>query len=229
MKNVNLVNKEVIEALDAMKDMWWSDIDRMKRVVDLQCDEFDRDEMISEKHLKHIMDLGTNHDGFPIAANGYSLRLEGNKLFTEHNRNFDPDLIRDLEEFSEEYNEHNERLQTILATQRNALAYVYPPGGFISWHNNQNAAAYNLICTWSENGNGWWKHYDPYEGKVVTVPDKPGWQVKAFYFGSYRDDFNDLVYHAASTDCWRFTCSYTFNEHSKDFWEDVIEEMEYDD
>ena len=29
----------------------------------------------------------------------------------------------------------------------------------------------------------------------------------------------------ASTDCWRFTVSYVFDQTSKGFWEDVLEEI----
>ena len=63
----------------------------------------------------------------------------------------------------------------------------------------------------------------------VTVPDVPGWQAKAFYFGDYEDGEEHIVYHAASTDCWRMTVSYMFDRDHKEFWEDVIEELGMDD
>ena len=120
----------------------------------------------------------------------------------------------------------NTKLQTLLATYNNALCTVYPPEGFISWHNNANASAYNLIFTWSETGDGYWKHIDPHTGEQVLVKDVPSWQCKAFFFGGYEDDPKDLVYHMASTDCWRMTISYIFDRHHKQFWQDIIEEIE---
>ena len=99
--------------------------------------------------------------------------------------------------------------------------------GFISWHNNANASAYNLIFTWSETGDGYFKYIDGYTGDEIVIPDKKGWQCKAGYFGAYNEEPEKLVYHTASTDCWRITVSYIFNreEMSLGLQEDVIEEI----
>ena len=132
-------------------------------------------------------------------------------------------------EYIKRYTELNNKLQIILATYNNALCTVYPPGGFISWHNNANASAYNLIFTWSETGDGYWKHIDPYTKEQIIIKDKPGWQCKAFFFGGYADDPNSLVYHAASTDCWRMTISYVFDRKHEQLQDDIIEELELND
>jgi len=157
--------------------------------------------------------MGSSHDGFPLHLRAH---------------NFKGDAYRDPEIFTE-FTHLNNEIQTLLGTKANALATIYPPGGFISWHNNANASAYNLIFTWSENGDGYWKHIDPYTGEEVHVQDAPGWQCKAFYFGSYEDSPEDIVYHMASTDCWRMTLSYIFDRRHKDYWEEVISEIEYDE
>ena len=106
---------------------------------------------------------------------------------------------------------------------------MYPPKGFISWHNNANASAYNLIFTWSETGDGYFKYIDGYTGDEIVIPDKKGWQCKAGYFGAYNEEPEKLVYHTASTDCWRITVSYIFNreEMSLGLQEDVIEEIKF--
>jgi hypothetical protein len=70
-------------------------------------------------------------------------------------------------------------------------------GGNISWHNNANAPAYNFVFTWSETGDGWWKHWDNEKKEMITIPDVKGWQCKAGYFGSYEDNEERLVYHTA--------------------------------
>ena len=45
---------------------------------------------------------------------------------------------------------------------------MYPPGGYISWHNNANASAYNLVFTWSESGNGYFKYIDGETKKEIV-------------------------------------------------------------
>ena len=78
--------------------------------------------------------------------------------------------------------------------ETSALSTLYPPDGFIGWHNNANAAAFNLIFTWSEKGDGWFKYIEPTSKEVITISDVQGWQLKAGYFGAYGS--GDVVYHA---------------------------------
>ena len=117
-----------------------------------------------------------------------------------------------------------------LGVKNNALTAWYPPGGFISWHNNANAAAYNLIFTWSETGEGQFEYVDPISKKVVVMQDKPGWQCKAAYFGHYGEP-ERLFYHAAKSDCWRCTVSFTFDTSvlSAELREDLLEEISSDE
>ena len=104
---------------------------------------------------------------------------------------------------------------------------IYPPGGFISWHNNANAAAFNLIFTWSEFGEGCFKYIHPETKEEVICEDEAGqWSCKAAYFGHYGEP-DKLLYHAADTDNWRTTVSYTFNTEmaSEEFREMVIADI----
>jgi len=214
MKSVDIKNKDILNILNEFIDLWWD-----KKETDLQkfylgAKEENREDYISDEYKIKIMNMGSFHNGYPEKLRGYSIKP------TESSTRFS-----DIE-ITKKYIEINEKLQVLLSTKHNALCAIYPPEGFISWHNNANASAYNLIFTWSENGNGYWKHIDPYTGKDVVVQDIPGWQCKAFYFGAYEDKPEDIVYHMASTDCWRMTVSYMFDRHHKQFWEDVIEEIE---
>lgn len=209
MTAVSINNKEILEVLNSFKDLWYSNLDTFKEKADMHFDSLNnRQDYISDEYCKKVMNSGQGHTGFPEIVKSYNLKEQK------------------LPEYSKKYFELNTKLQTLLATYNNALCTVYPPEGFISWHNNANASAYNLIFTWSETGDGYWKHVDPHTGKQVLVKDVPGWQCKAFFFGGYEDHPNDLVYHMASTDCWRMTISYTFDRHHKQFWQDIIEEIE---
>jgi hypothetical protein len=215
MRSVNIKNKEVLEILNEFVDLWWD-----KKETDLQkfylgAKDVNREDYVSEEYKNKIIGMGGFHEGYPEKLRGYSI-----KDSTDKSKVFPSDL-----EISKNYMRINEKMQVNLSTRHNALCSVYPPGGFISWHNNANAPSYNLIFTWSESGDGYWKHVDPYTGKDVIVHDVPGWQCKAFYFGAYEDGREDLIYHMASTDCWRMTVSYIFDRTHKQFWEDVIEEI----
>ena len=215
MTPVTVKNKKVLEILNECKDLWWDKRNTDLRKFRLNSEEANREDYINEEYKNKIINMGSSHNGFPEELRGYSLK---------------PEFISGIDHYdtgiSKGYIALNEKLQRELGTQHNALGAVYPPGGFISWHNNANASSYNLIFTWSENGNGYWKHVDPYTGKEILVKDVPGWQCKAFYFGAYEDDSRDLVYHMAATDCWRMTVSYIFDRYHKEYWEDVIEELE---
>jgi|TARA_R110000822_G_scaffold66857_7_gene163200 hypothetical protein len=208
MTAVSINNKEILEVLNSFKDLWYSDLDTFKENAHIHFNEKDRQDYISDEYCKKIMSKSKGHDGFPEVVKSYDLKNQKSI------------------EYSKKYFELNTKLQTLLATYNNALCTVYPPEGFISWHNNANASAYNLIFTWSETGDGYWKHIDPHTGEQVLVKDVLGWQCKAFFFGGYEDDPKDLVYHMASTDCWRMTISYIFDRHHKQFWQDIIEEIE---
>lgn len=217
MRSVEIRNKEILEVLDEFKDLWWDVRENLEEYYYYLGKDAERKDWISKEYKNKIMGMGNSHDGYPEKIQSFSLMIKDSLA---HKRNVD---------LEKKYSELNTKIQILLGTKTNALCSVYPPGGFISWHNNANASAYNLIFTWSENGDGYWKHVDPYTGKEVKVQDVPGWQCKAFYFGAYEDPPEDIVYHMASTDCWRMTISYIFDREHKQYWEDVIEELEIDD
>ena len=114
-----------------------------------------------------------------------------------------------------------------LGAHRKALSMVYPPGGFIGWHNNANAGGYNIIFTWSEKGDGQWEHIDPITKEHVVIPDVEGWQCKYGYYGTY-DEYDKILYHAARTNCLRSTIAFVFNsdETGKRMAEHVVEEIQ---
>lgn len=175
-----------------------------------------------DRHKDEIIAQGTHHEGFPDSMFGYevSVHREGHEFFK---RNAPAIYRRDA---TSQIANLNAQMMNWLGTKHNALTACYPPGGFISWHNNANAAAYNLIFTWSETGDGRFKYVDPISREVVVMEDHKGWQCKAAYFGHYGEPEN-LFYHAAETDCWRITVSFTFNtdEASVEFREEILEDI----
>ena len=172
-----------------------------------------------EEYLKVIQNRGRSHEGYPDDLSAYNIRIDQAK--------WKGDIID--QDVYDKYTNYNEQMMIELSTRHNALCTLYPPGGYISWHNNANASAYNLIFTWSETGDGCFQYVDGKTNEMVVLQDKPGWQCRYGYFGSYHDSPEKLVYHSARTDCWRMTISYIFeaydNAISHDFQLEIIEEI----
>jgi hypothetical protein len=141
------------------------------------------------EYFEKIVNQKTTHNGFPEICVAYSFGSNGMQ-FTRGS-----DQVAD--EASGVIMKFYEKIMSQLNLKRNALFTVYPPDGYISWHNNANASAYNFIFTYSETGEGYWKHYDPVKKEMVTIPDVKGWQCKAGYFGAYQDGMDKVVYHTA--------------------------------
>lgn len=224
MQDIPVRNEELLNILNEYRDFLMNDVESFQRDMHLQCRESanNRSWWVGEAHLKEIMNQETRHEGFPDTILGYecSVHREGHEFFS---REAHP--IR-RKERTLELAQTSRRIMEWLNVRHNALTAFYPPGGFISWHNNANAAAYNLIFTWSETGDGCFKYVDPITKEIVVMKDHEGWQCKATYFGHYNEP-ERLFYHAAETDCWRITVSFTFDtsEASSLLREDLLEEI----
>jgi hypothetical protein len=214
MNTAVIRNAEFIELLDEYADFVKS-ID-LNRVANLHPDE-DADWYCSQEYCNQIMHRGREHFGFPEAARGFEVRAD-------QFRYKDLDGQVELGKIGEEL--VNE-VCMFLGAHRKALSMVYPPGGFIGWHNNANAGGYNIIFTWSEKGDGQWEHIDPITKEHVVIPDVEGWQCKYGYYGTY-DEHDKIVYHSARTNCLRSTIAFVFNsdETGKRMAEHVVEEIQ---
>jgi len=178
-----------------------------------------RKHFTSKKYLDNLVFMGRDHNGYPEDMCSYELKadkLESNIKDNTH-----------AAELIKRYSDYNTELCSILCTKNNALTTMYPPNGFIGWHNNANASAYNLIFSWSETGDGHFQYIDGETGEIIIMKDRKGWNCKAGYFGSYNEHESKLVYHSAETDCWRMTVSYMFNrtEMSAKIQEETIQEI----
>lgn len=202
MKDIPL-NKNCIDVLN--EALWFKD--NYKKVVGKKLDLIDKaDYYTGEEYFEKIKSLGDKHNGFPEILVGYSF---GSSALQFDKQN--PEYDFDVGEVTYRQRELLTKIQTLYNLKRNALFSIYPPGGYISWHNNANASAYNFIFTWSETGDGYWQHWDMEKQKHVIIPDVVGWQCKAGYFGSYSDGESKLVYHTARTNCLRMTIAFVLD------------------
>ena len=220
VRDINLKNKEFIKILDEYKDYLMQrdhpdDDPYVSKVLPIGNRDAEPEDWVGDAKMRQIISKGEKHDGFPECMKG----VAGLKLLSPENQ-----VSTMAFDIKEKTKETNSKLIEFLSCKNNALNACYPPGGFISWHNNANAHGYNIIITWSETGDGWFDYWDLDKKERVRIQDKPGWQAKMTYFGPY-DRPDTLCYHAAYTDCWRITIAFVFLE-ADEFWREVIEDLE---
>ena len=216
VRDINIKNEEFLEILNEYKDILMKkdkgdNTPLIAKEMPIGHKDKDSKNWVSDDYMNEIISMGSRHDGFPRVLKGFSgLKHESDDTTGK--------VIKDASRTL------NSKLIEFMSCRNNALNACYPPGGFISWHNNANAPGYNIIITWSETGEGWFDYWDVEKQERVRVQDKPGWQAKMTYFGPYEMP-DKLCYHAAYTDCYRITVAFVFAE-ADEFWEEVIDDLE---
>ena len=218
LRNIPLNNY----ALEQLKEAEWFITDENYKIGTLSCahGHGEGDYYTGDEYRDKIIAERDQHEGFPEIIYAYSMSTINFGLNPECSK-------QEWALLGEKMKSTVDNLITTFGFKRNALFSVYPPGGYISWHNNANASAYNFIFTWSENGDGWFKYWDMENNKEVLIPDTPGWQCKAGYFGAYGEPKKNLCYHSAYTNCLRMTVAFTLNrrEISLGLQDDIIDEI----
>ena len=218
MQFVELKNPRVLNLLEKFRYLYREKYDITKTTVRAHGVEPEpsAEDWISEEYLKKVMSLGKKHIGVPSASLSYCIKPE-HYIGSPH----------DYQLYKEDFRGVNDILKEELGLRCSALSQLYPPKGFIDWHNNANASAFNVVFTWSETGDGRFKWYDMEKKEIITMKDKKGWRCKAGYFASYGDDV-PVTYHCAYTNCWRMTHSYTLG-FDKNYWLDMIDYIQLED
>jgi hypothetical protein len=133
-------------------------------------------------------------------------------------RHFAQVIVNMVREDREKWVDYMKRLKYDFAAEigahTSALLSYYPPGGFVGWHTNHNASAYQVLFTWSKTGNGYFRYLDNETGEIVTIQDKPGWQARHFYFGP-KEEPENLCWHSAYAGDERLTLAYKFCGYGK--------------
>jgi hypothetical protein len=218
VRDIPINNPYVKEALNNF--LWYyENKDLVMKTIKRIGNTKSRKQFTSKKYLDNLVFMGRDHNGYPEDMCSYELKADKLKSNIKDNTH--------AAELIKRYSDYNTELCSILCTKNNALTTMYPPNGFIGWHNNANASAYNLIFSWSETGDGHFQYIDGETGEIIIMKDRKGWNCKAGYFGSYNEHESKLVYHSAETDCWRMTVSYMFNrtEMSANIQEETIQEI----
>jgi len=173
----------------------------------------------SEKYLREVLYLKERHEGYPEYAALYPVKPDHHRSGSREGDS----------EYRDVFNKLNNKLRLELGVDASALTALYPPEGFIDWHNNANASSFNVIFTWSEKGDGFFKWYDIENDKIITMKDKKGWSCKVGYFAGYDDRLGrPLRYHCAYTRCWRMTLGFMLGR-DEEYWEDMIDYIQCED
>ncbi len=110
------------------------------------------------------------------------------------------------------------------ASRNSAVKMVYPVGGFMGWHTNENASGLNILFSWSKEGKGHFKYQDPITKEFVVMQDTPGWTCKVGYFGNTKEP-DKVVWHCASAKTEeRVTLAFIIPHQG--LWENMCEDIQ---
>jgi|TARA_B110000908_G_C10263473_1_gene461231 hypothetical protein len=201
METLKVVNPELLDILHEWMDFY----DEHSFDNDLPLDERrfgDRgmEYYTSEEYLKEVQSKGLDHKGPPEFA----------KVCDFHNTHgVNKELMRKSLSTCAE-------LSAWLCAKFNAVHVYYPAGGFMAWHNNWDVPGYNILMSHSE-GTGFFRHVK--DGKVETITDPVGWNIKIGYYGGKEEPY----WHTAGSTGPRQTFGFVIPH--KGLWEDMIKDI----
>ncbi len=88
--------------------------------------------------------------------------------------------------------------------------FLYPPGGFMSWHTNANGYGWRLYINYVEEpGKSFFRYRDPDTGKIMTLWDKE-WNFRVFKIDPKR-----LFWHAVYSETNRYSFGFRIHPEPK--------------
>jgi hypothetical protein len=193
---VKIRNKEIIGKLNGFVDEFFSvgaHADPTHDFFSPEDGKTNGEYYITEEYLRNniLPTADEDHEGYPVQHFAHP--------------------IEDMAKRDKRYHDFQYYVKRVypkeLGMHSSALFNYYPPGGFVGWHTNWNAHAYQVLFTWSRTGEGYFRYYDIQKDEVVTIPDVPGWQCRWYYFGK-KNEPEHHCWHAAYTKCDRLTIAY---------------------
>ena len=220
MTEIIIRNKGFLKTLDDTLERFLEHEVLMTELsTSLQSDPIgDGEKYCQPPHLYEMLERQEEHVGFPEEGYGFQV---------SHGAKMRPDIFEPLKLHTK-----NE-LVRLFGANNNSLTSYYPPKGFVGWHTNWNAYGYQMILTWSRSGDGYFTYYDKLRDDFIKHEDKAGWQARWYRFGR-KDEPDHHCWHAAWTECPRFTLAFKFpygqmtekNDQAFDAIQDLIWEIE---
>ena len=202
MQNIEINNNELLNLLNSFSE-WFNTID--KKEIKIKGKKDINEYYTSEEYYQSINKK--DHIGYPEETFGIDLNLtQATPLsFREKIRNIDKDF------------------NSILGSRNCAVKMYYPKNGYMGWHNNNNAHGYNILFSYSKNGNGFFRYKEPKNLSTTTMFDSAGWTAKVGYYGN-NDESDKLFWHCARAYEDRLTLGFVIPD--KNFWQMMIEDIE---
>ena len=205
MKFVNLANSKIIQILEEIQKACF-DEDYLSHLSTLSIEQ----SLYTHKHSpvsKNYLDELFAREAIETARAHHTLLYDFSKTW------LNTDFTAITAKKSEEINPLIKKLCLKLNMQANPLAAYYPNKGYIGWHHNGDASGWNVLFTYSQDGDGFLKYRDTETGEIVTLPDPKGWSAKMGYYPSLEEVPKDkLFWHCAYTEKERITIA--FNQKS---------------
>lgn len=221
MTEIVIRNKEFLKLLDDTLEKFLEHRELMTELAEHlgPADIGDGEQYCKPDHLWKMMEKGKNHVGYPEEGYGFHVAQGARRR---------PEIFEPLKDWTKN------QLVRIFGANNNSLTSYYPPKGFVGWHTNWNAFGYQLILTWSQSGDGYFTYYDKEKNEFVKHEDVKGWQARWYRFGRYYEPEKYHCWHAAWTECPRFTLAFKFpygeyaerHDQAYDAIQDLIFEIE---
>ena len=199
MQTIEIKNIELKNLLNDYSE-WFENLDKTSIKVR---GEKDIDEYYTSEEYLSSIDKKI-HEGFPEKTHGIDL------VFCD---SIDDNIRKRIRQVDMDFN-------SVLGSERCAVKMYYPEGGYMGWHNNHNASGYNILFSYTKNGNGFFRYKTD---QLVTMNDSPGWTAKVGYYGN-NDEPDKLFWHCARAYEDRLTLGFVIP--NKNFWEMMIEDIE---
>lgn len=204
LKKIDIANKEILDLLNGYSDKLLQHGDlHSNKILKIHKEDVDIDYVrrhTSNEFLETVKN-DPKHIGFPLESRGMNLAMEdGDARMYNDNIPESKDVKNLVDAMLLKLSKH-------FAARNVAVHMYYPEYGFIGWHTNENASGLNLLFTFNQEGNGWFKYQDPQTGKIIQLDDGKGWHAKLGYFGKSNDKDN-IIWHCAYNESPRITLAF---------------------
>ena len=195
------LNREVLDIVEPFSDwLFEQDAD----LINIHGESDLKEYYTGNEYLSHIEAKG--HEGYPEVKYGIDLtQIESTPI-----------------EYRDKIIEVTKKLNDFFGSQFNAVKMYYPKDGFMSWHNNHNVPGYNILMSYTKNGDGWFRYKDPITEEITTLYDKPGWTAKVGSYG-HNEEPDKLYWHCARAYEPRLTLGFVIP--NKEMWEMMCEDL----
>lgn len=180
MIELPIVNQDILACLDdIVKEVKNNHNDLLNYYITGLDNNYKQDKKgCSEEYLKSILTLTKNYQ----QAKTFKI------ILLKRNQIVDRKLIH---------------LQKILKDSLSGIGVLYNKGDYLGWHHNStNDDLHDILFTYNETGEGFFKYYDKKTESIIQINDKPGWSLKA---GCFPKDKNNVMWHCAYSNSMRIS------------------------